>query len=145
MDDFGDLYGDLDCRMSEKMEGGKVESKAVGVDPVVDESESNAKAAAFDAKEMLNLDGENSDEDSESEDDDDFRIVLNENKFGRTRKMGIGGIDEEDEFDGVGNRLNNDQSESMPGSEARGVSMSAAHRPNRVRQQFLFCVCTVTY
>lgn len=145
MDDFGDLYGDLHCHMNLK-EREKVESKAADVDSLAEESEPNGKMATFDAKEMLNLDEENSDEDSETDDEDDFRIVLNEDesaKFQQPKRRAVG-IDEDDELDGVADGLNSDQKSSnqlaaavvgtdafLQRREARGVQMSC-HRPGRV-------------
>lgn len=134
VDDFGDLYGDLDYHGSYKKEREKSESKAVEVNSVKEESESIKEATK-----LAEEDTDNSDSD-----DDDFRIVLNEDdrpKFQHSRGGGTAGIDEVEESDNAGDHLNNERrcnqapatvaDESVQGSALRGGGMNGGQCHSR--------------
>ena len=144
VDDFGDLYGDLDCHMKDKKEEDKIEAKTVGVDSAVEESELNGKVGKFEDKGMVKVEEHNNN--NSDSDDDDFRIVLNEDecpKFQQPSRGGITGIDEEDECDNIADHLHSDQlpamvaDGSMQGSESRGFAVNGGSRPARVWKQIL--------
>ncbi|ONK67602.1 uncharacterized protein A4U43_C05F1790 [Asparagus officinalis] len=134
MDDFGDLYGDLDCHVSDK-EGDEIK-------PNPEKPESNRGEETLKSKEAADVE---EDECSNSDsDDDDFRIVLNESECPRFQpsKGGVSnGIDEGDDCDKIADHLNNDQRSSdqfpPPPADESMQGMNVDHRSGRhVGSQF---------
>lgn len=130
MDDFGDLYGDLDCHVSDKKEGDEIK-------PNPEKPESNREEETLKSKEAADFE---EDECSSSDSgDDDFRIVLNERECPRFQPSKGGannGIDEDDDCDKIADHLNNDQrlSDQFPPAVADESmqGMNVDHRSGRV-------------